>query len=464
MLKLLSFPTSLTPVLTHSLTHTLTMMRSNYQDNNHHDDDDDDDFSPNPFRSTGTSGSGNNTGNPSNGGMDFFETPNPMSHHNNNHHNNQNYYAQPDPNTGMVGTLPPQLYPQQQQQPPPPQPAATYLTGTMDQLGGPNKSTGAAGAAAAPPPNFLVSFLTSCCLPYHQIQSLFDVDTIDIYIRIKAAIWNFHQPNYFRLSVLGARRSSSSATSLHHPNDDDAAESTTTKGPDLYGPIWISMTCMFILGITANINDYYRHVQQQQQQQKNHNSSSSNNNSTNYHSNDETVDQEFEYDLTHLLNAMYLCFTYTFGISTFFWLVCICMGFHNSNHNNHTSPSSPTSTTMSSGQYLSWVYWVCHYGYSLVPILIGTCLAWILPYTLYHWIVLGTATFCSSLFIIRNLSTPLLEQDIVSGPDPHDPLSNNGTFGTTTTTSTHAKAAPILLSILGVHFTFLLVLKLLFYP
>jgi uncharacterized membrane protein len=428
--------------------------------------EDEDDFAPNPFRSSISSNHNNNIGGlrtTNSGNLDFFETPISTTTNNDNynhHHSRTMDYSQPDPNTGMVGSVPSSsssspYYPQPQPLPS----SSPYLTGTMDQLGG-NSSTSSAGSVTNnnnnnnnKSSNVLYSFLTSCCLPYETIQSLFDIDTIDIYIRIKASLLHFHQPNHFRLQILGTKRSTAS-----HPNDTDGVHGSSMesdphlhhhhKGPDLYGPIWISMTCMFILGITANINDYYRHIQKQQRHSNSHNSNQT------IPEND-TIEEEFEYDLTHLLNAMYICFMYTFGISTFFWLVCICMGFNNGKHSNDTSSSS--------SRYLSWIYWVCHYGYSLVPILIGTCVAWILPYSLYHWIVLSIATFASSLFIIRNLSTPLLEQEMITVTN--DPT--NGTFTdhtTTTTTNTQAKAAPILLSILGVHFTFLLVLKLTFYP
>jgi protein YIPF1/2 len=271
----------------------------------------------------------------------------------------------------------------------------------------------------------------------------------------------FHQPNYFRVQVLGSKVSSSSSSSsgstTHNTSDDDHTDQHPSdhaphgKGPDLYGPIWISMTCMFLLGITANIDDYYRHVQRMNRNHHHSSNGNGNSNSSN-DTQDETIDEEFEYDLTHLLNAMYISFTYTFGISSFFWLMCICFGLNNGRH-----------------PYLSWTYWVCHYGYSLVPIVIGSCLAWILPYALYHWIVLGIATSVSGLFIVRNLSTPLLEQDTGTAismnhtdltMNQHNPNMNH-TPGATN--NTHAKAAPILLSILGAHFTFLLVLKLTFY-
>ena len=454
------------------------MMRSTYNNNNTNNNSDEDDFAPNPFRS----------GIPNSGSMDFFETPMMMNTTSTtgtttmNTINMMHDTQQPDPNTGMVGSVPqphnyyaqpPSYYPQQP--PPPPQTTTTttttspYLTGTMDQMGGQHsKSPVPSGSSNNNHNNnnvFYSWLTTSCCIPYETLQSLFDIDTIDIYIRMKASLLNFHQPNYFRLQILGTKRNDSVTTTT--PDDDHTDDTTSgidptnshnnNKGPDLYGPIWISMTCMLLLGINANINDYYRHVQQQQQQHRNSHNNNNNNSNQTEHSN-ETVEDEFEYDLTHLLNAMYICFLYTFGISTFFWLVCICMGFNNGRHTN----SSSNSSSNSNAKYLSWIYWVCHYGYSLVPILVGTCVAWILPYSLYHWLVLGIATFISSLFIVRNLSTPLLEQEMMVAPN--DPT--NGTFNntTTTTTTTHAKAAPILLSILGVHFTFLLVLKLTFYP
>ena len=360
------------------------MMQSTYNNNGSNNFGDDDEFAPNPFRSNA-----------------FFES-NPSAQQ-------PQYGNIPDPNTGMVGNVmagPPNamcndmyqqpIYPSFPQQP---QDPSQYLSGTMDQMGtAAGSSNPKSGAAPAPPPTGITGIfysLFNACIQYDTLVRLFNVDTVDIYIRIKAAITKFYQPNYFRVEIIGEEG---------HP---EASTEEPRKGPDLYGPFWISMTAMFVLGITANINDYYRHSQ------------------------NEHADEEFEYDLTHLLRALYICFSYTFGVSTFFWLVCSCMGMTN----------------------ISWITWVCHYGYSLTPILIGTCLAWCLPYSLYHWLVLSVAVAISGLFIVRNLSTPLLAQETVTADGEGVPYS-----------SSQAKAAPVLLSMLGAQFTFLLVLKLTFYP
>jgi Yip1 domain len=367
------------------------MMQSTYNNgSNSFGLGDDDEFAPNPFRS-------NN---------DFFES-NPAASMAQPQYNNI-----PDPNSGMVGNVmagPPNamynnMYPQPMYPSAPPQQPqdpSQYLTGTMDQMGaGGPANPPKSGAASAPPPTGIMGIfysLFNACIQYDTLVRLFNVDTIDIYLRIKATVTKFHQPNYFRVEVLGEGGQQESS-STEEPR----------KGPDLYGPFWISMTAMFVLGITANINDYYRHKQQ------------------------EHADEEFEYDLTHLLRALYICFSYTFGVSTFFWLVCSCLGMTN----------------------ISWIIWVCHYGYSLTPILIGTCLAWCLSYSLYHWLILSVAVAISGLFIVRNLSTPLLAQEAVPTTDGEGvPYSNS-----------QAKAAPVLLSMLGAQFTFLLVLKLTFYP
>jgi hypothetical protein len=466
------------------------MMRSTYNDgsnsntnsnsnngsntNNHPFGLDDDDFAPNPFRS----------------GTDFYEPSSLLQQQQQQHQQHQQQYHIPDPNTGMVGSVmlstpPPQVLLQQQplpsshmmyhhpataMQPPPQQQQqqqefpdpSSYLTGTMDQMGAVggmssnnnnnnNRNGTAPSSASAPPPTGIYGIFYSlfhACIRYDTLQTLFNVDTIDIYIRIQAVLTKFHVPNYFRVTVLGDDNDINNNSNNNSDMAEDHTEATLRKGPDLYGPFWISMTCMFVLGITANLNDYYRHSSRsssQQQHPSNNNDASSTTN----------TEQEFEYDLTHLLHAMYICFSYTFGVSTFFWLVCSCMGM--------TSTPTSTTTTTTRSSSLSWTMWVCHYGYSLTPIWIGTCMAWWFHYSLYHWLVLAISVSISGLFIVRNLSTPLLmsSSSTTAMGDPSHATTTGS--NSTTTASAHAKAAPILLSILAVQFTFLLVLKLTFY-
>lgn len=360
-------------------------------------DDDDDEFAPNPFRDNG-----------SGGGTDFFEAPVPQQQQQQPSHphgmlQQQQPYAlqQPDPNSGMIGSLPP-----------PHAPTTTagsihdptqYLSGPMDQKAaanyGPstlNNNNNNSSALSQPPSLFSWRGILACCR-LDNATKLFDVDTVDVYLRIKAAATQFHQPDYFRLSVVGDPMIQQAANSgALSPSEAATVPVEDRKGPDLYGPFWISMTLMFILGMTANLSNYVHHQNRK-------------------------ANVEFEYDLTHLMNAMYIVFLYAFGLPTAFWLTCQCLGM----------PAIP------------WALWVCCYGYSLTPVMAGALVAWWLPYTLYHWLVLAAAVAASGLLVVRNLSTPLLSQDV---------------------DSSHAKAAPLLLSILGAHFTFLLVLKLTFYP
>ena len=63
-------------------------------------------------------------------------------------------------------------------------------------------------------------------------MAYFDVDTADISARIQGAVLLFYQPDKFRTEVVGASRTE------------------TLKGPDLYGPLWITMTLVFFVAVS----------------------------------------------------------------------------------------------------------------------------------------------------------------------------------------------------------------------
>jgi hypothetical protein len=116
---------------------------------------------------------------------------------------------------------------------------------------------------------------------------------------------------------------------------------------------------------------------------------------------------------------MYIVFAFSFGVPTGLWLAASCLGL--------------------SG--VQWAMWVCCYGYSMAPILAGALVAWWLPFWIWNFLAMAAGVGASCLLVLRNLSTPLLTQE-----------------------DNHAKAAPLLLCILGIHLIYLLVLMLTFFP
>jgi hypothetical protein len=73
------------------------------------------------------------------------------------------------------------------------------------------------------------------CMGYLALDSYkvyFDIDAEDIATRIKAVMFDFYKPEHFRNNVLGTQKTDS------------------LKGPDLYGPFWLTMTLIFFIGVS----------------------------------------------------------------------------------------------------------------------------------------------------------------------------------------------------------------------
>jgi hypothetical protein len=242
---------------------------------------DDDDFAPNPFRSGGGTASDLLDQTPRQQQQqqqqfhDPFQTP-------------QMYAAQPSPPSQMYAQQPqqqlqppPQMmqqqpgaaayFPQQQQhqQPPPPSPVH-YMSGTMDTGGAarpeqarPPVSPSAAGGG-------VFGWLLSC-IRLDQAAKLFDVDADDVALRLRYSLTEFFRPDYFRTTVLGDTGGGTTTDT-----SGGAVVVGTGKGPDLYGPFWVSMTLIFILGVASNLSDYL-HYQRKTD-----------------------PDSQFEYDITHV--------------------------------------------------------------------------------------------------------------------------------------------------------------------
>lgn len=181
------------------------------------------------------------------------------------------------------------------------------------------------------------------CCSMASYKQYFDVETVDISTRLKGVWTEFYKPEAFRNEVLGVMRTE------------------TTKGPDLYGPFWVTMTLVFFLAVTSNLAAYL-------------------------HSNNL---QEYEYDITHLIRAMSVLTSFAFGVPTLFWLGTQCLGM----------------------QALCLADWVCLYGYSLVPYVPATLLC-LIPSEVSLWIVLLITTSISCLLVVRNVAGPLLAADV----------------------------------------------------
>jgi hypothetical protein len=229
----------------------------------------------------------------------------------------------------------------------------------------------------------LRSWITCCTVEAYA--PYFDVDTEDVVGRLKSSLFQFYKPDHFRTSLVG----------------DVPTE--TLKGPDLYGPVWIVMTLIFVLAVTSNIYHFWEHAKQKRA------------------ADDTTQLETFEVDIYHLLHASNVVLVFVFGVSTAMWLSASCIGLAGA----------------------SWALWVCVYGYSQTPILLAAPLIVIFPLHILTWLLLATSVSASGMLVIRNMATPLMAQDTAAG---------------------NAKAGPIILSILACHFVYFAVLKYVFFP
>jgi hypothetical protein len=307
---------------------------------------DDDVFGDNPFRSDG-GGSGQPDlfapGPPQQPPMQQhqqqFQQPQPMMQQ-----QQQQQFAQPPPIQQHQ-----QFQPQQHQQIPAPVnpnlPAGLMAPQPMQQQQQPMQQQQQLPAAQQGPLSWWGSCMT--CLTLDSYKVYFDVDADDIVKRIRGVLLHFYKPEHFRNNILGPMKT------------------TELKGPDLYGPFWITMTLIFFIGVTANLHGYA-------------------------HRNEV---EEFDYDITHLLHAASILTSFAFGLPIILWL---------------------TTTCCMSMNALQLVEWICLYGYSLVPFMPAVVLS-VIPFSIIAWITLGVATGVSCLLIIRNVAPVLMAYGGSSG-------------------------------------------------
>ena len=272
-----------------------------------------DEFGDNPFRSSATGGADS-----------FFDAP-----------PTQTQFQQPPPQQQFV----PQgnMY----AQPPPVQQnfASPQMSGTMGTM---NNGSQMQSQMQPPPPPRGCWGTVKMLFDLNTYKAYFDVDADDIVTRLKAVCLDFAKPEHFRNNVLGSQQTNG------------------LKGPDLYGPYWVTMSLIFLVGVTSNMHDYL-------------------------HRSDIQV---FEYDINHLLHAGSIFSSFAFGLPSVIWV----------------------TTKFMKTEALSLVEWQCMYGYSLVPF-IPAALLCVIPLGFLSWIFLAIATVMSCSLVVRNVSAPLLATD-----------------------------------------------------
>ena len=178
-------------------------------------------------------------------------------------------------------------------------------------------------------------------------------------------------------------------------------------------------------------------------------------NLSNYMNQPAGYQEDFEYDVTLLLHAIWVLYGYIFVVPfVFFVVIKFLFG------STDGADASPSNTP-------SYIDLVSLYGYSLVPFFFGTLLCGILPFNPVQWIVLLGSTLVSLIFVLRNLVTFVMGSasfhQAVPQQDETDLEDEAESPRTTMIYVQRAKGGPVLGSIMGVHVIFCLILKLGFY-
>jgi hypothetical protein len=283
-------------------------------------------------------------------------------------------------------------------------------------------------------PNNDSSFLTKIltCGGVLSIESLrpyFDVDTSDIALRMKSSIKYCNVSDGFRNEVLysdNALRLDYRGTTTTGGSSGEAADSSGRgseenissvgnvggggggKGPDLYGPTWITMTLVFFLAVTSNMSLYFHHSNKAK--------------SSLVDEGGIAAEEEWDYDINQLLHATWILYTFSFLLPMGLYLMFRLMGIIS----------------------FSVVDLICFYGYSLVPYLPTTWIC-VAPVGWLQWLSLCISTIISGMLVLRNVTGPILES-----------ASGGGGMG-------QGQSGGLIMAVIGCHFIFFLVMKLAFY-
>ncbi|MGK3755140.1 MAG: hypothetical protein ACI8RD_007449 [Bacillariaceae sp.] len=212
-----------------------------------------DEFGDNPFRSDG-GGSGSGSGS---GMVDVFApVPDPLQQQQQQMQQQQQQFQeesppawtqqqqqQPAPMMQQQQQQPQMMQQQQQQQFQPQQQQQQFLplppvnpnmpAGLMAPLPQQQQQPGMMAvqpAAMEAPTSWWGKFVM--CLTIDAYKGYFDIDADDIVKRIRGVFLHFYKPEYFRNNVMGPMKTNE------------------LKGPDLYGPFWITMSLIFFIGVS----------------------------------------------------------------------------------------------------------------------------------------------------------------------------------------------------------------------
>eukprot|EP00573_Skeletonema_grethae_P003039 CAMPEP_0201689388 /NCGR_PEP_ID=MMETSP0578-20130828/2996_1 /ASSEMBLY_ACC=CAM_ASM_000663 /TAXON_ID=267565 /ORGANISM="Skeletonema grethea, Strain CCMP 1804" /LENGTH=389 /DNA_ID=CAMNT_0048174017 /DNA_START=41 /DNA_END=1210 /DNA_ORIENTATION=- len=263
---------------------------------------------------------------------------------------------------------------------------------------------------------FLPKFLTcGGALSIESLRPYFDVDTADLSLRMKSSIKYANVPDGFRNEVLysdnalrlayretegggGEGGESGEVTSVGNVNG------TEGKGPDLYGPTWITMTLVFLLAVTSNMSLYFHHT------------------GSVVDEGGIAAEEEWDYDINQLLHATWILYSFSFGLPMVLYVIFRLMGIMS----------------------FSLVDLICLYGYSLVAYIPSTFIC-VVPVSWLQWLSLCISTVSSGMLVLRNVTGPILES-----------AGGGGGMG-------QGKTGGLIMAVIGCHFVFFLVMKLAFY-
>ncbi|GMH49652.1 hypothetical protein TrVE_jg5209 [Triparma verrucosa] len=197
--------------------------------------------------------------------------------------------------------------------------------------------------AAAPLNNGLKAPPASLCWCFdlRSYQPYFDINTSDIKHRVLSSlhVWKrsatTQDVDYFLSDVLG-------------------------DNPDAYGPFWITMTLVFVVSVTSNINQWVH-----------------------------STEDDFESDIDSLLNAMWIIYTFSFGIPLISYFALRCLG---------------------AIQGINFMILFSLYGYSLT-MYIPAALLCVVPSQAVHWLSLLVASLFSGALIFRNLVGRVMQSE-----------------------------------------------------
>jgi len=266
------------------------------------------------------------------------------------------------------------------------------------------------------------------------LRPYFDVDTADIFVRMKGSLRYCNVVDGFRNEVLYSdnalrlayRSSGGEAAAGGDTNENSENEATTStatssgKGPDLYGPIWITLTLVFFVAVTSNMSLYIHHHKKNVVDEGGI-----------------AAEEEWDYDINQLLHATWILYSFSIGLPTLFYFVLRLVG---------VGVVGSGSVSGSGQNSLGLVELICLYGYSLVPYLPVTWLC-VVSYGWMKWLFLAVATVVSGMLVLRNVVRPILE-------------SSGGGMGMG---MQGGKSGGLIMCLVACHFVFFLVMKLAFY-